>query len=288
MADAPGRRTGLGRGLQALLPNAGEEPHAPDPADWLRAVDDGSAPALAALVESGLDVLQRAVGAEICAYVHGHGQGRPHLWLRSTPGADVTPVEWVELGMAAVGAILGQVRVPRTVRLGETELLAVPTRAGASSGVHLLGCAGRGLTDHERTVAIHLVQALGEALHGLLPERGEHDPGVETAPAPEMEKPPVRPPVTVRWPEPVDLEELVRDAVTASGVGPSHLDVRLRAEKGTDVIDVAAAHRGDRVRVVLPADPADPARAAAQAAVQTVNLLQLIGAGAQPEEQLAG
>ncbi|HET6810656.1 MAG TPA: hypothetical protein VFH50_06580 [Acidimicrobiales bacterium] len=323
MAEAPARRTGLGRGLQALLPTAGEQPHAPDPTDWLGPGADAPASALAQLVESGLDVLQRAVGAEICAYVHGRGQGRPHLWLRSAPDAEVTAVEWVELGMAAVGAVLGQVRVPRTVRLGETELLAVPTRGGESSGVHLLGCAGRGLTDHERTVAIHLVQALGEALHGLLPERGEPDPNgrgepagppadgsaaravtaataheVEEAlraeepeapaPVPVTERPPVRPSVIARWPATVDVEELVRDAVAASGVRPSHLDVRLRPEKGTDVIDVAAAHRGDLVRVVLPADPGDPARTAAQAAGQTVNLLQLIGAEARPEEQLAG
>jgi hypothetical protein len=280
------------------------------------------APGLAALVESGLDVLQRAVGTEICAYVHGRGHGRPYLWLRSTPGAGVSAAEWVELGMAAVGAVLGQVRVPRTVRLGDTELLAVPTRGGASSGVHLLGCAGRGLTDHERTVAIHLVQALGEALHGLLPEREERDPnGVEptgpaadgsagravpdppapeealtaegpeaavAAPLPVIETPRIRRLATARWPAAVDVEELVRDAVVASGVRPSHLDVRLRAERGTDVIDVAAAHQEDLVRVVLPTDPADPVRTAAQAAVQTVNLLRLIGAEAQPEEQLAG
>lgn len=293
----PARRTGLGRGLQALLPNAGEQPRTPDPTDWLSTVDDGPAPRLAALVESGLDVLQRAVGADICAYVHDRGQRRPHLWLRAGPGTVICPAAWVELGMAAVGAVLGQVRVPRTVRLGQTELLAVPTRAGGSSGVHLLGCAGRGLTDHERTVAIHLVQALGEALHALLPEQEQRDEGARAeappAPAPEPVGPPVtaapaRPPVVARWPAPVDLEEVVRDAVRASGMRPSHLHVRLLAEKGADVIDVAAAHRGDLVRVVLPADPVDPAHTAAQAAVQTVNLLQLIGAEAQPEEQLAG
>lgn len=303
MADGPARRTGLGRGLQALLPNAGEQPHAPDPADWLGAVEGGPAPRLAALVESGLDVLQRAVGADVCAYVHGRGQGRPHLWLRAGAGTVVTASEWVELGMAAVGAVLGQVRMPRTVRLGRTELLAVPTRGPGSSGVHLVGCAGRGLTDHERTVAIHLVQALGEALHALLPEQLEQEASpAEAPPSPPSGPvgPPVaaaakrtaRPPVTARWPAPVDLEELVRDAVRTSGVRPSRLDVRLLAEKGTDVIDVAAAHRGDRVRVVLPADPDDPEQTATQAAVQTVNLLQLIGAEAQPgehpEEQLAG
>jgi hypothetical protein len=290
VAEVPARRTGLGRGLQALLPNAGEQPHAPDPTDWLSPVGPDPAPRLTALVESGLDVLQRAVGADICAYVHGRGQGRPRLWLRAGPGAAVPPAEWVELGMAAVGAVLGQVRMPRTVRLGGTELLAVPTRGGTSAGVHLLGCAGRGLTDHERTVAIHLVQALGEALHGLLPERDDTDApaGAGAAPPLVIERAPARPAVVARWPAPVDLEEIVRDAVRASGVHPSDLDVRLMAEKGTEVIDVAAGHGGDRVRVVLPADPEHPAETAARAALQTVHLLQLIGAEAEAEEQLAG
>jgi hypothetical protein len=326
VAETPARRTGLGRGLQALLPNAGDQPHAPDPGDGLAALDDGESPRLSALVESGLDVLQRAVGVDVCAYVHSREQGRPRLWLRSGPGAALRAAEWVELGMEAVGAVLGQVRVPRTLTLGRTELLAVPTRDRSSSGVHLLGRTGRALTDHERTVAIHLVQAFGEALHGLLPEQ-DGDPLAPVAPAGAVvavgaparvgadvaggaavidlidqapvaavevidlidRSPPVPVAVTARWPAPIDLEELVRDAVRASGVRHTELNVRLLADGGTDVIDVAAGHRGDRVRVVLPADPDDPADAANRAALQTVNLLQLIGAGAaHPEHRAAG
>ena len=296
----------MGRGLQALLPNAGDQPPPPDPADWLSAVDDRPAPRLSALVESGLDLLQRSVGADICAYVHGSEARRPHLWLRSGPGAALGAAEWVELGVAAVGVVLGQVRMPRSLRLGRTELLAVPTRGAGSSGVHLLGRSDRGLTDHERTVAIHLVQAFGEALHGLLPEQeGFEGTGPEALPAPVetpvataalVETPaagtgltPARAPAAVvaRWPAPVDLEELVRDAVRASGVRHSELDVRLLAERGADVIDVAAAHRGDRVRVVLPADPEDPAHSATRAAAQTAHLLELIGSGGPPREERA-
>ena len=294
MGEAPPRRTGLGRGLQALLPHAGEQSASPAPADWLAPSDDALSPRLGLLVEAGLDVLERAIGVDVCGYVHGTGSGRPHLWLRPGPSASLTASEWVELGMAAVGAVLGSVRMPRSLVLGSTELLAVPARGPASSGVHIVGRSGHGLSDHERTVAIHLVQAMGEALHGLLPEqegRPEQEdapePFSDAAPGPDelvtaAEAAPVPTPlaVTAQWPAAIDLEELVRNAVQASGVHHTELDVRLLADRGADVIDVAAAHRGDRVRVVLTTDPDDPAHTAAQAAVQTVNLLQLIGAEA--------
>lgn len=197
MGEATPRRTGLGRGLQALLPNAGDHPQARDAADWLVTVDDGTAPRLSALVEAGLDVLERAIDVDVCGYVHGRDRERPRLWLRPGQRAAVGPAEWVDLGLAVAGGIIGPLRTPRTLNLGRTELLAVPTRGGTSAGVHVLGRSARPLDDHERTVAIHLVQALGEALHGLLP-----------APEAALDPAPASPPVavTVRWPAPVDLQ----------------------------------------------------------------------------------
>lgn len=179
------RRSGLGKGLGALIPvGSGQMPtggERPSPALAPAAsfasetpVRDRSDISLVSqdVIYAGLDALQAAVPLDLCAYLHAADGAGPQLYLRSPDLSTMDAGECFDLFIALRDTLDAGNRGEAPLRVAGFDAVAITTTGANSTGLHVVGRRTTPLDPREHELAVRLSQALGAAAHALEVQQG--------------------------------------------------------------------------------------------------------------------